>query len=71
MNVTIDDVRLKSNLKSNQTLIFTEKSFFYTILDYTQSHFYPIDDIDGFYQLIAGSYKSDKPINIKELIKII
>ena len=28
---TIDDVRLKSNLKINQTLIFTEKSFFYTI----------------------------------------
>ena len=26
--VTIDDVRLKSNLKKNQTLIFTMKSFF-------------------------------------------
>ena len=31
VNVTIDDVRLKSNLKINQTLIFTNKSFFYTI----------------------------------------
>ena len=28
VNVTIDDVRLKSILKINQTLIFTEKSFF-------------------------------------------
>ena len=28
VNVTIDDVRLKSNLKIDQTLIFTEKSFF-------------------------------------------
>ena len=28
VNVTIDDIRLKSNLKINQTLIFTEKSFF-------------------------------------------
>ena len=28
VGVTIDDVRLKSNLKSNQTLIFTKKSFF-------------------------------------------
>ena len=36
INVTIDDVRLKSNLKTNQTLIFTEKSFFYTFLGYTQ-----------------------------------
>ena len=30
VNITIDDIRLKSNLKSNQTLIFTEKSFFLT-----------------------------------------
>ena len=28
VSVTIDDVRLKSNLKNNQTLVFTEKSFF-------------------------------------------
>ena len=57
--ITIDDIRLKSNLKTNQTLIFTEKSFFYTILGFTQSRSYPIDDIDGFYQIIAGLYKSD------------
>ena len=70
INVTIDDIRLKSNLKINQTLIFTEKSFFYTILGFTQSRSYPLDDIDGFYQLIAGSYKSDKPINITGIDKI-
>ena len=29
VGVTIDDVRLKSNLKYNQVLIFTEKSFFF------------------------------------------
>ena len=63
VNVTIDDIRLKANLKTNQTLFFTEKSFFYTILGYTRSLSYPLDDIDGFYQLIAGSYESDKPIN--------
>ena len=28
VSITIDDIRLKSNLKNNQTLIFTEKSFF-------------------------------------------
>ena len=28
VSVTIDDVRLKSNLKVNQTLVFTKKSFF-------------------------------------------
>ena len=70
VNVTIDDIRLKSNLKTNQTLIFTEKSFFYTILGFTRSRSYPLDDIDGFYQLIAGSYKSDKPLNFTGIDKI-
>ena len=28
INITIDDIRLNSNLKINQTLLFTEKSFF-------------------------------------------
>ena len=70
VTITIDDIRLKSNLKTNQTLIFTERSFFYTILGYTQSRSYPLDDIDGFYQLIAGSYESDKPINITGIDKI-
>ena len=70
MDITIDDIRLKSNLKINQTLLFTEKSFFYTILGFTQSRSYPLDDIDGFYQLIAGSYKSDRPINITGIDKI-
>ena len=35
VSVTIDDIRLKSNLKTNQTLIFTEKSFFYRILGFS------------------------------------
>ena len=70
VNNTIDDIRLKSNLKINQTLVFTEKSFFYTILGFTQSRSYPLDDIDGFYQIIAGSYKSDRRINITGIDKI-
>ena len=70
VNITIDDISLKSNLKINQTLIFTEKFFFYTILGFIQSRSYPLDDIDGFYQIIAGSYKSDKPINITGIDKI-
>ena len=70
VNITIDDIRLKSNLKINQTLIFTEKSFFYTILGFTQSRSYPLDEIEGFYQIIAGSYKSDKPNNITGIDKI-
>ena len=64
VNITIDDVRLKSNFKNNQTLIFTIKSFFYAIVGYTQSHQVPLNDIEVFYQILPGSYKSDKPINI-------
>ena len=70
VNITIDDIRLKSILKINQTLVFTEKSFFYTILGFTQSRSYPLDDIDSHYQLIAGSYKCDRPINITGIDKI-
>ena len=64
ISVTIDEKKHKSNLKINQTLIFTNRSSFYTILGFIQSNSYPLDDIDGFYQLIAGSSGSDKPINI-------
>ena len=71
VKVTIDDINLKSNLKTTQTLIFTEKSFFYTTLGFTRSRSYPLDDIDGFHQFIAGSYKSDKPINITGIDKIL
>ena len=70
LSITIDDIRLKSNLKINQTLIFTEKSFFYTTLGFTRSRSYPLDDIEGFYQLIAWSYKSDRPINITGVDKV-
>ena len=38
VNITIDDISLKSNFKITQTLIFTEKSFFNTILGFTLSH---------------------------------
>ena len=69
-NVTIDDIRLKSNLKTNRTLLYTNKSFFYTILGYTQSHQGPLNNIEGFYQILAGSYKSDRPINITGIDKV-
>ena len=73
VSITIDDVRLKSKLIDNQISIFTEKSFFYTILGFTRSSSYPLDDIEGVHrvhQLIAGSYKSDKPTNITGIDKI-
>ena len=70
IDVTIDERKYKTDLKINQTLIFTNKSFFYTILGFTQSHSYPLEDIEGFYQLIAGLYKSERPINITGIDKV-
>ena len=70
VNITIEDIRLKSNLKTNQTLLFIDKSFFFTILGYTQSHQGPLNDIEGFYQILAGSYKSNRPINITGIDKV-
>ena len=59
----IDDIKLKSNLKVNQTIIFTRKSFFHTILGFVQSYFGELGDFDRFIQLILGSLKNDKPNN--------
>ena len=69
VNITTDDLRSKSNLKNNQTSIFTKNLFFYTKLGFTRSHSEVLDDIDGFIQLIPGSYRSDRPINITGIDK--
>ena len=69
VNITIDDVRLKSNLTTNKSIRFTKKSFFYVILGFTQSHSRELGDIPSFIQLIPGGYKSDKPINITGIDK--
>ena len=63
VKTTIDDSRLRSNLTTNKTIRFTKKSFFYTILGFTQSHSRSLGDIEGFVQLIPGIYESEKLIN--------
>ena len=70
IKVSIYERKYKTDLKINQTLIFTNKSFFYTILGFTQPHKGPLNDIEGFYQILPGSYKSDKPINITGIDKV-
>ena len=40
------------------------------MLGFSRSHSYPLDDIDGFYQLVAGSYKSVKPNIITGIDKV-
>ena len=52
VNITIVDIRLKPNLKIIRTLMFTNKSFFFNVLGFTQSHQGSLDDIEGFYQIL-------------------
>ena len=70
VKVTIDDIRLKSNLTTNKTSKFTKKSFFYIFLGFTQSHLGELPDIEVFVQLKPCTYKSDKPVNITGIDKI-
>ena len=67
---SMDDVRLGSKLSANRTIKFTKNSFFSNVLGFVKSHQEPLDDIPGFYQIIPGSYKSDKPINIIGVDKV-
>ena len=69
VSITIDDVRLKSNLTTHKSIRSSKKSFIYTILGLTQSHSGPLGDIEGFLQLIPGSYKRNEPINITGIDK--
>ena len=70
VSITIDDIRLGSNLNTNKTMKFTEKSFFYTIIGFTQSHSGPLKDIEGFIHLIRNTYNSDNSVNFTGVDKI-
>ena len=55
VNLTFSENRLRSSLTTNKIFKLTKISFFYTILCFTQSHSGPLDDIEGFFQLVPGS----------------
>ena len=69
VKVTIDDIRLKSNLNNDKPIRFTEKIFFNTFLGSTESHSGVLGDTPGCVQLIPGKYESEKPINITGIDK--
>ena len=51
IKTTIDDIRLKPNLTSNKTIIFTKRKLFYTVLGFTQFHSRLLGDFDGSVEL--------------------
>ena len=69
VKITIDDIRLKSDLNFNLILIFTKKPFFNTLLGFVGSHSSPLRDIKGFVSSITGTYGSEKPTNVTGIDK--
>ena len=69
VSITIDDKRLRSNLTTNSTIRFSKNSSFSTILGSIQLHSGILGYIGRFNQLILGTYKSEKPINIAGVVK--
>ena len=70
VNITVDDVRLKSNLttkKKQQSLL---KGLFLNNTKFRRIHWGELGDIDGFVQIIPGTSKGDKPINITSIDKV-
>ena len=47
IDITIDDIRLKSNLSTNKIIRFLKNQFFFTILGFTQSQSGSLGDLDG------------------------
>ena len=62
-DITINDIRLKSNLSTIITIGFTKKTLFYIKLGFKQSQSEPLGDINGVIQFISGTHRSDKPNN--------
>ena len=70
VDIAIENIRLGSNLTTKKTLRSTKKSIFNTILGFTQSHSGVLGRTERFIQMIAGTYKSDKPNNNRGVDKV-
>ena len=68
--IKVDGIRLKWNITTNKATKVPKKLFFHTLLGFMQSNLGVLGDIEGFVQLISGTYISDKPINITGIDKL-
>ena len=48
VNITIDDIRLRTDLTTNKIKTLLKSPFLYTILGFTKFHSGPLGDVDGF-----------------------
>ena len=63
VNITFDDIRLRSTLCTDKLFRFTKNFFFFSILQFTQSHSGSLGEIEGFTQLFPGTYINYKRNN--------
>ena len=71
VKITTDDIRLRSNLTLNKTTKLTKKSFFYTILGFTQAHSGKIGDLKVFVQRFPARTTVESTLLLLELTKIL
>ena len=72
VNLRIDDIRLGSNLGTSKIIRFTEKSFFYTKLGFTQSNSGLLKNRPaGYIHKIEGTYKNEKQTNVTGIHEIL
>ena len=70
VNITLDDIGIRSNLSNIETVRFTKKTFSCTFSGFTQKQSGPLSDIETFVQLTPGTHKSDKPVVITDVDEI-
>ena len=73
VTITIDDLRLKSNLNINQNLIFKKKFFYFAILDFTQSYsgvLGTFESLKVFLICFQARLETINPLKLQALIKI-
>ena len=66
----IDDMKLRSNSNIKEATKVCEKSFFYTMLSLSQSHFCPLRSSTKYHPKISAIIKSEKPIVITGIEKV-
>ena len=73
LDITIYDIRLRSNLRTIKTIKFSRKKLFgHTTLGFTQSHSGPSNDLPKrYFQKITNSCKNERPINITAIEPLI
>ena len=72
VKITIDDIRLRSNLTTGKTSRFFEKYFSYTVPGFNQSNSGSLNDPPkGYIQELPRTYKSSEPITNTGIDKIL